>query len=268
MPILISNQKQVLDRRRVITDCYICGTALPPKQPGWREQVIADHVVSRTLLGEAPPDPADAWSIKLYVHQECEKRYKAKWEQQLKILHCLPTKPADDWSQEDAGLLLRKFEVAAEVPCDEAPIHAITGVDNAMDAAGHWFRGMHAILYMKALSGQMECVTMPPVPIWTDEDGSAEQGLQNDEARRRPLLNFVETATRSQRVDEIVAWGGKLIYRCAWRKGSCGRGAWACTWTLRFPASSEWATRVRGIDAPWLGYYEINELPPDAAVVF
>jgi len=126
---------------------------------------------------------------------------------------------------------------------------------------------MHATLYERVLSGEMKFVTNPPVPIWTEADGGAEQGMENDDARRRHLLNFLNIAIYTRCVDQIRAWNDRLVYQCAWRKSILGCGAWGCTWSLEFPGVREWAIKVRGIDAPWHGYYEVDELPAGSSVI-
>lgn len=268
MPILISTQKQMLDQRRCINECYICGTTLPPKCPGWRSQVISEHVVPRTLLGKVPTKPADAWSVVLYVHKECEKNHKNHRDQLMKILQMLGNQSTDDWSKEDIGLLLSEFDIDTQTHDGSKLIHSISGVGSAMLAPVLWARGMHAALYGKALPAGMSFITQPPVPIWNHTDEDVAEGLAAYEVRRNGLLGLLRVAIHTHNVDEIRAWGGKLQYQCAWRKELLGSsGGWGCTWALEFPGVHEWAMTARNVDSPWHGYYEIDDLPPNAAVV-
>lgn len=268
MAILISTQKQMLERRRNINDCYICGTALPPKSPGWRQQVVAEHVVPRSLLGAVPANQADAWPVELYVHKVCEVRHKHHRDQLVKILQALGNRSVTGWNKQDIGLLAREFRVAAKAGPKGQPVYSIGGTESAMLAPVLWTHGMHATLYGKVLPSELGFVTHPPVPIWIDKDGGIEEGLRNDEIRREHMLGLLRVAIYNGCVDEIRAWGNTLRYRCAWRQALLHRGgAWGCAWALEFPGVHEWAMRVCGVDAPWHGYYEVNELPTNCSVV-
>jgi hypothetical protein len=257
----------MLDRRRAIQDCYICGTALPAKGPGWRQKVIAEHVLPECLLGPPPANMADAWAVKLLVHKECERRHKNHRDQLAKILQSLGCQADGQWSQEDIGLMAREFHIGADRSREHNPIFSIAGIDEAMLAPILWTRGMHAAIYEEVLAEEMEFITNSPVPIWSHKDGGAEQGIQNDDARRRRFLNTLNVAIYTQHVDQLRAWGDRVLYQCTWQKGICGRGAWGCTWSLEYPGVHDWAIKVCGKDAPWHGYYEVNSLPRNASVV-
>lgn len=268
MTILISTQKQMLDKRRSIDECYICGTSLPAKGQGWRSKVVAEHVVPRTLLGKIPIKPVDAWSVVLYVHKECEKNHKNYRDQLMKILQMLGNRSTDDWSKEDIGLLLNEFDIETHSHDGDNQIHSISGVGSAMLAPVLWARGMHATLYGKALPAGMSFITQPPVPIWNQEDEGIAEGLAAYEVRRDGILGFLRVAMHCNSIDEILAWGGKLQYQCAWRKELLGSsGGWGCSWALEFPGVHEWAMTANNVDSPWHGYYEIDNLPPNASLV-
>ena len=186
----------------------------------------------------------------------------------MKILQMLGNRSTDDWSKEGIGLLLSEFDIGTQTHDGSKLIHSISGVGSAMLAPVLWARGMHATLYGKALPGGMSFITQPPVPIWNHTDEDVAEGLAAYEIRRNDLLGFLRVAIHTKHVDEIRAWGGKLLYQCAWRRAFLGtNGGWGCTWALEFPGVHEWAMTARNVDSPWHGYYEIDDLPPNAAVV-
>ncbi len=266
MGVCIATQKEMLDRRRSIANCYICGTPLPPKGPGWRKKVTLEHVIPRALL-RAVEVPNGAWPVALYVHRQCETEHKQHRDQLVKVIQQLG-RNIGSWSQEEIGLLLREVKVSTDLDREEKRIPYITGADSAMQAPVLWARGMHATLYGMTLPSDMGYITNPPVPIWSEKDGDVLAGLGNYEDRRRVILGLIRVAIQSDKVDEVQAWNGNVLYQCAWRTALLRHdGHWGCMWALEVPGTNDWAMKATGIDSPWHGYYESNQLPPQASTV-
>lgn len=267
MGLLLDNQKAMADRRRKLADCYICATPLPVRgSPGRWAQVVAEHVLPLSLLGPAPARPADRWPVVLDVHSWCEQTHKKKRDHLAKLLHTMADPDATGWRLEDARFLARNTDVETDELPGAEPVHGITGAGDALLAATLWCRGMYAALYGNSLPSQLAGVVHPPVPVWTVDQG-ADSGLRADEIREEHILGNLRVATHARQADEIRAWGGAVTYVAAWKPGAMGRGRWGCSWALEFPASRIWARSVRGVDRPWHGYFETDQLPPGALVV-
>lgn len=253
------------DRRRVLTDCYICGTPLPPRTRNQRPLTTAEHVIPVSLLGPPPPDSRDAWPVKLDVHAECEKRHKRSRDQMMKILQQLGSRGSAALSSTELGLARRYFAPRRERIADRTVAY-VEGNEDVMDAPALWVRGLHAALYGVVLPEEFYFVCNPPVPMWVSEDGEAQEGVDSYRARRDGLLSILRQALEPGFFDELHAWGGRLVYQCTWGPALLGNGGrWGCVWALEFPGVAEWAATA-GIDTPWHGYYESPTLPTGASM--
>lgn len=264
----ITTQKQMADRRRAVGDCYVCSTALPPKGTGWRQSVVSEHVIPQSLLGPAPEGGVGAWAVKLFVHKACEVTHKRDRDQLMTLLQAIATIPLSEWSETEKALAAKHFGTQAYGRPGDSPVHAITDDSNGLLAASLWFRGMHATLYGSVLPNSVECLLHPPVPVWREDDREASGFLRDDEERRNQILQLVRIGLHSGHVDEVRAWGGKVVYQCVWTDQFLPHWQkWACCWILEFPGVHEWAMTARGVDSPWNGLYLADKAPEGASIV-
>ncbi len=268
MPQVLLTQKAMTDRRRSLSHCYVCSSPLPPKTPGWRQRVVGDHVVPRTLLGPPPRSTRDAWAVELFIHKECEERHKRARDQLAKVVQAIATGDRDSWDPSDVAMLAKSIRAETYERPGDVPVYAFSGIENVILAANLWSRGMHAALYGQVPPATLGHVTQAPVPVWSDRTETPDDGLMGYEQRRDWILRPIRVAIHTRTADRVCAWGGQLTYECTWRPALIKRsGPWCCVWALGFPGVSHWAVSVRGVDTPWHGYYETQDLPKGASVL-
>lgn len=233
----IGTQKGMRVARSNIDFCYICGRPLPPRGPGFKKQTIGEHVVPRNLLGEAPPK--NAWAVELDVHRRCEQTTKSIDDTLLSLLQKISTTDASEWP--DAGYVRQlDFEMVALTSTDNSyAVPAFGNADRVLKGAWTWIRGLHAALYQAHLSANRYHREHPPVPAF----GTADEGIPLDVAEQfSAICGFaIGVGIRCGKWDGIDAWGGRMRYRCVWKKApeKIKETKWLCTWGLMFPGVLE-----------------------------
>lgn len=257
-------QKEMRVARCAIDFCYVCGKPLPPRGPGFKKQVIGEHVVPRNLLGEAPP--TDAWAVELDVHRHCEEVAKSVDDSLLSLLLKINTTDAAEWP--DPGHVRNlDFEMLAFVPNDGSfAIPAFGNADRVLKGAWTWIRGLHSALYREALALDATWCVFPPVPACSTSGGLSMSDAETHSFVCRATLQL---GVKCDKWDGIDAWGQRLQFRCVWKHVPKEHGgpAWWCFWGLLFPGVLEWSRNVlgSGLERPWHGHYVVSELPAGAS---
>lgn len=192
--------------------CYLCTESLLPN-----DAKDHDHVVAKScfeLVDRTPP-------LKLPTHKRCNNAENLNDEKIGQIVSLLHGRVP---SRVQHRML--KFEPV---------IHPITGQDtyaltNA-DIEGmirRWVRGFHSALYKAPLRKEGQFAIEPPI------QAGAIDGKRVIPRPIRPqhglFVGLLKANERQSNLDEIIAYNGKLRYRCVWVK--LDDGSWMCVFGL------------------------------------
>ena len=265
-PQRILAQKQMQIVRSEVTFCYICGQPLPEKGSGYKQNVIGEHIVPRSLLGDPPTSETERWAVVLDVHRRCEADDKKFTDNLLNLLQQMSTKPFDEWPKFGhlrSNLRLRPIEFQFS---GGEKLPAFTNVQHVFAGSWTWVRGLHCALYLTPLADNVPHFVLPPVPACFITKPLSLGEIEKLSGSVRYLLDL---ADKHDKWDGIVAWGGKVVYRCVWHRIEPGHkiSGWACYWTLTFPGTAEWSRSILGTgsERPWHGYYVLDEPPQGAS---
>lgn len=259
----IINQQQLRAARRELSVCYLCSERLPAKRTA--PAVTADHVLPTSFYGPPPDSQSDAWRVILDVHAKCERTWKQGFDSKLRVLHTISTKSPEHWPSMGhiRGLNAR---VIAEVQGPNGP-GGIIEVGALPIYVMLWVRGFHAALYAEAIPREVTCTLAMPVP-------SAPLGT-NQSASALDLISdavhtvFVE-AHRRRTGDHVVAWGGRVGYRCVWTPPPPDvNDGWLCSFLIWFPDALEMSRAYFpvGAERPWHGVYKMAAPPAGASTI-
>lgn len=265
-PQRILTQKQMRIVRSEVTFCYICGQPLPEKGSGYKQNVIGEHIVPRSLLGDPPTSETERWAVVLDVHRSCETEDKKITDNLLNLLQQMSTKPFDEWPKFGhlrRNLRLRPIEFQFS---GGEKLPAFTHVQHVLAGSWTWVRGLHCALYRTPLADNVPHLALPPVPACYITKPLSLGEIEKLSGIVRSLLDL---AVKYDKWDGIVTWGGKVVYRCVWHRKEPGHkiSGWVCYWTLTFPGTAEWSRSVLGTgsERPWHGYYVLDEPPQGAS---
>lgn len=264
----ILSQKEMQDARQTIAFCYLCGKDLPPRgEPGRRKQLIGEHVIPRTLLGNAPESQAEAWAVVLDVHRACEESTKQRADHWLKLLQDMHVKPASEWAKPGH---VRDMPIRPSLlihPQTGTAVTTFTGLGDLFAGVWRWIRGLHAALYREFLLPDVWHFSYPPVPACSSQESGPT--IEDTETQSHLIRSSIGLAESLGKWDGITAWGGAARYRCTWWQCAAlkGKPNWICFWTLSFPRLEEWSRQVlpRGSERPWHGNYACAERPNHVA---
>lgn len=261
----IENQKEMQQARAATSFCYICGAMLPKRGPGYKRQVIGEHVIPQALLGNSPAHSADRWAVELDVHPGCEQDDKRLTDNLLSLLQQMSTKPGQDWpafGQLRSDLRLRPIKLVVEG--EDVP--AFSNVGHVLAGCWTWIRGLHAALYNEPLPEEAPHLDLPPVPAFYIK---IPVSLGDVEGISVIVRQVVDMGTRKGKWDGVDAWGKQVTYRCVWHHKQPGHkiSGWVCFWTLSFPGTEDWSKSVlgEGSERPWHGFYAPEKLPDGAS---
>jgi hypothetical protein len=261
-------QKDMRDTRQSIAFCYLCGKGLPPRgETGRRQQVIGEHVIPRTLLGDAPQSQAEAWAVELDVHRACEQSTKQGADHWLKLLQEMHVKPRAEWGKLGH---FRNMPIRPSLVIHRQAGNVVTtlaGLEKLFEGVWRWVRGLHAAVYREFLPSDILHFSYPPVPVCSSQD--AGPTIEQTEMQSRLTRSSIDLAESLDKWDGVTAWGGAVRYRCVWWECAAlkGKPNWICFWTLSFPCLEEWSRQVlpRGSERPWHGNYVCATRPDNAA---
>lgn len=262
----VLTQSEMQEARSHIDFCYVCGNPLPQRGPGFRKQVVGEHVVPRNLLGQPPR--RDAWAVVLDMHPACEETAKRVDDDLLSVLQKINTNDRADWP--DAGHVRNlDFEmVVATIGDGSRGIPAFGNAEPVLKGAWTWIRGLHAALYGEFLPAEADHCAFPSVPACSTTGGIT---MQDAEEHGFVCREAVRLGVRRGKWDGVVAWGSRLSYRCVWKHvpPEYGGPTWFCFWGLLFPGVLEWSRTVLppGHERPWRGHYASTILPNRASIL-
>ena len=270
MPTLcqrILSQEEMQVTRRSIAFCYLCGEDLPPcNKPGVRQQIIGEHVIPRSLLGNVPKNQTRTWPIKLDVHHQCEQLGKQKVDNWLKLFQEMHTKPSDKWPKPGhlRNMPISPSQVIQRQTGNAVP--AFSGCTELFEGVWRWIRGLHAALYLQFLPEDLWHRSLPPVPACSIQSGGPT--LENTETDSKWILITMRLAESLDKWDGITTWRGAVQYRCVWWQTATAteKRNWKCCWTLSFPHLAEWSRQLlpAGSERPWHGHYASVSRPNKA----
>jgi len=264
----ILSQKHMRDTRGRIGFCYLCGESLPPRdKPDSRREIIGEHVIPRSLLGDIPMNHSHAWAVKLNVHRKCEQSGKQKVDHWLKLLQEVHVKPQEKWAKPGYLRNLPIYPSQVIYPDTEEILPAFSGCRELFEGVWRWIRGIHSALYLHFLPSDVWHFSYPPVPVCSSQNGGPT--IEETETQSHLILSIIRHAESHDKWDGITAWCGSMRYRCVWWQVADreGKPNQMCFWTLTVPRVDEWSRQVlqRGSERPWHGYYLCEKRPNNAA---
>jgi len=267
----ILTQKTMREVRTRVVFCYLCGASLPPRRlPGYRENVLGEHVIPRSLLGTPPVEVKDRWAVELNVHRACEQRHKQEGDHFVRLLHSIHLNPPEEWAKTGH---IRRTGVRPTIAIDSdrrLAVPALSGITPMLTAVWRWVTGVHAALYGTPLdAGDHWSRVLPPVPAFGDDAQGVP--LEICEEHSRLIMQVLQIAVRRDKWDGIVAWGTAVDFRCVWWKRPHNRRKppWVCFWALIVPGVIDWSRQVLpgGMERPWHGSFVCQEAPPACSVL-
>ncbi len=196
--------------------CYICGRALPERgKPGWKRNLVGEHVVPRSVLGLVPARPQERWSVELWVHDTCEHAHKRDRDQFIQTIQRLHTSPPADWPLPDVRSMRGKMGLVRLENADS--VLPVIKAGPAASGAWTWIRGQHAALYSEYIDRLNPKLLYPPVPGFNSKDPRDPR----EQLRRNSRFGHISMAAVIAGVhhdcwDGVTSWGGRLQYRCVW----------------------------------------------------
>jgi hypothetical protein len=260
----ILSHKQMRDTRERIGFCYLCGENLPSRdKPGYRQEIIGEHVIPRSLLGDIPAKHPQAWAVELNVHRKCEQSGKQHVDHWLKLLQEVHVKPADRWAKPGHLGNLPIYPSQVIRPDTGEILPAFSGCRELFEGVWRWIRGMHASLYLQFLPDNIRHFSYPPVPVCSSQ--SSGPTIEETETQTHLILSIISHAESQDKWDGITAWCDLVRYRCVWWQlaNRKYKASWICFWTLTFPYLEEWSRKIlkHGSERPWHGNYFCETRP-------
>jgi hypothetical protein len=272
MPIRVStkDQRVMRQRRKAVTDCYICGTPLRRKAADGKAVRLSDeHVIPISLLDTITVEEGDRVPIILDVHKACEDGHKAPNEQLTLILIKFFTLGERGFHRRDVGVLRSQTHAERRPDDGFASSHLVVpdGTDKLLRI---WARGLMAALYGQSLPHRVSMHVSPPVPVLTQaKGGGGATTIEQWSVVRDAAVSTVMQGVECDCFDELTAWGGHVRFTAVWRHlpRLDAERPWSCCWTLEMPGYRQWSEQVLGYDNPWHGLISTETLPDGASVL-
>jgi hypothetical protein len=267
MPICLTTERQALEARKRLRNCYICGLPLPEGLTGeqHRSQVVGDHLIPTAILRMAPCSGRDSWVLQLDVHAVCEDFHKDQNDNLAKIILKMGVQGPKGWTRSE----LKEFQKRCLVTRSDigASTQPLIETDHTFFLLPHlWARGFHAALYGETAPPEVEQWTGLPVPSFNADHLDPATYITEDWKRTNAVLGTLGRAIAAEQADQVVFRKGAIAYHCVWISVPHESGnRWLCLWALDLPGAHEWSMQVRGQSTPWHGSYELEVKPERAA---
>lgn|GEM_PF-2978104 len=255
--------------------CYLCGSALPPKGPGFKANTSIEHIIPKSLLGTPPEGTDTPVPFTATVHRVCDSKYKRKFDELYGIFNKINSSDFDSIPKSDIPIVQKLFEAGSGWQNHDA-IPMLGGANLLEHAVWTWIRGLHSLLHSSFVPLSMARSICFPAPVIDAEQHlSIDEQIHNQEQQRSLSAMALVVAGQVGHLNSARAWNNTVAFANAWfspgaslkkrMKRNSLHGSWPiCYWALRTPGLNSWKTDIPGAARYWFGQYKMPTTPSNA----